>query len=281
MPKQLNFIPESNFTLDLPEKCSEPLVWFKRLVIWSDPKTIIRSIDFRPGLNIIWSPDTSDQLGGQKNISVGHGSGKTLLCRMLRYCLGEDRYTTDEQRNRIALSFPKGQVGAEIMIAGTLWSILRPIGTGRQHYAIPGKNLEELISGDFKHTGLEPLFSVLEQKLLTKDILSLLPVDSSDDAWKTALALLSRDQECRFNSPLELRSSASDSLSPVRSLSLSDTLDFLRVVIGAVDPNEFALRAEIKDEDKKDKENLKEIDHLDWRIESLRKGNCSPPLFFW
>lgn len=271
MPKQLNLLKECGFKLELPDSSQEPLVWFKRLVIWSDSKTKIRSISFRPGLNIVWSPDLSDQPVGNQPRALGHGSGKTLLCRMMRYCLGEDRYTTAEQRNSIALAFPKGMVGAEIMIAGTLWAILRPIGTGRQHYAAPEIRLEELVYGDFDQTTLDPLFSSLEQKVLTGDVISLVSGESPHHAWLTALALISRDQECRFNHALELRSAASDSGSPVRSLSLTNILDSLRVAVGAVNPKEFELRSEIKVKEAEYKESLKEVEHQDWEIKRLRR----------
>lgn len=59
----------------------------------------------RPGLNIVWSPDGADDAAsaGQEN-AIGHGSGKTLFCRMIRYCLGEDRFATEAQREQITVS---------------------------------------------------------------------------------------------------------------------------------------------------------------------------------
>src|SRR5690606_25023467 len=86
-----------------PPDASGPRLWVRRLVIWKEPGgEIIRDIALRPGLNIIWTPD--DQ-------GIGHGGGKTLLCRLLRYCLGEDRYAPEDQRSRIGEDFPHGQNG--------------------------------------------------------------------------------------------------------------------------------------------------------------------------
>ena len=35
----------------------EPRLWIQRLVIWSDPTTVLRDVALRRGLNILWSPD--------------------------------------------------------------------------------------------------------------------------------------------------------------------------------------------------------------------------------
>lgn len=271
MPKQLSLLKQDTFRLEVPTDTREPLVWFKRLVIWSDPKTEIRSISFQPGLNIIWSPDSAEQTESNQAKALGHGSGKTLLCRMLRYCLGEDRYSTAELRNSILLTFPQGIVGAEIMIAGTLWAVLRPIGTRRLHYAIPATSLEDIIAGDFDQTTIDPLLSILEQKVMDGEAISLLPGASAHHGWLTALALLSRDQECHLNHPLEYRSPDTDSGSPVRSLSLTGILDSLRVMIGAVNPVEFELRSKIKRLEVEHKNSIQEFEHLNWQIKRLKK----------
>ena len=72
---------------------SEPRLWVRRLAIWSAPGVLLREIRLRPGLNVLWAPDPADQGGVTESVSgVGHGSGKTLFCRLLRYCLGEDRF---------------------------------------------------------------------------------------------------------------------------------------------------------------------------------------------
>lgn len=92
---------------------TEPRLWVRRFVIWSEPGVILREIHLHPGLNIIWAPDPADQAAGpDADLTVGDGSGKTLFCRLLRYCLGEDRFAPGEQRERIAQAFPEGRVGA-------------------------------------------------------------------------------------------------------------------------------------------------------------------------
>lgn len=246
MSGQLDLLPRSGVEVKPEPGRTEPRFWVRRLVIWEKPGTLLREIKLRPGLNIIWSPDPADRGTTQESESVlGHGSGKTLFCRLLRYVLGEDRFSPDDQRFRIGLAFPEGIVGAEVMIGGIQWAVLRPIGGGRQHYAVPDVALEQLLAGDYAATGIEPFLKAVEGQILTPDVVALIPVEHPLQAWLVALAWLSRDQECRFDKVLDWRSSDSDSDSPARGLSSPKLLDALRALIGAIVPEEYKLRAEI------------------------------------
>jgi hypothetical protein len=117
-------------SLAVPAGLKEPRLWVRRLAIWEAPDgQKIRDISLRQGLNIIWSPDGSDGDGDAAGLrAIGHGSGKTLFCRLLRYCLGEHRFADETQRERIALAFPNGIVGAEVMLDGVCWAVVRPLG---------------------------------------------------------------------------------------------------------------------------------------------------------
>lgn len=116
----------------LPLDGNGPRLWVRRLVIWSAVEEApVRDIALRPGLNIVWSPDS-----GADDQPMGHGGGKTSFCRIIRYCLGEDSFGTDAQRNRLAAAMPGSLVGAEIMLDGQLWNVIRPIGAGRVVQAI-------------------------------------------------------------------------------------------------------------------------------------------------
>jgi hypothetical protein len=246
MSGQLNLLPSSGVEIKPEQGRTEPRFWVRRLVIWEKPGTLLREIKLRPGLNIIWSPDPADRGTTQESESVlGHGSGKTLFCRLLRYVLGEDRFSPDDQRFRIGLAFPEGIVGAEVMIGGIQWAVLRPIGGSRQHYAVPDEGLEQVFAGDYAATGIEPFLKAVESQILTPDVVALIPVEHPLQAWLVALAWLSRDQECRFDKVLDWRSSDSDSDSPARGLSSPKLLDALRALIGAIVPEEYKLRAEI------------------------------------
>ena len=81
-----------------PER-AEPVIWLKRLVILSslDPKAEIRNIPFRRGLNVIQTKKIKNRSGPV----AGHGVGKTLLMRLIRYSLGEANFGTEETETKI------------------------------------------------------------------------------------------------------------------------------------------------------------------------------------
>ena len=244
MSKQLELLARSGLVVHPEANRSEPRLWVRRLVIWSEPGVVLREITLRPGLNIIWAPDPADHPAGSEGHSVpGHGSGKTLLCRLLRYCLGEDRFAAHEQREKIAAALPKGIVGAEIVVDGTRWAVLRPIGSLRKHFAIPDATLDA-VNLDAPPKGMDPFLAAVATTILSDDVADLVPGDERLRAWLVALAWLARDQECRFNKPLEWRSADSDSGSPARQLSTQQHLDVVRALTGALDPDETKLRAE-------------------------------------
>jgi hypothetical protein len=138
MSGQLELLPRVGLEVQPEPGRMEPRFWVRRLVIWEKPGMLLREIALRPGLNIVWSPDPADRgQSPESESALGHGSGKTLFCRLLRYVLGEDRFSPDDQRFLIAQAYPEGMVGAEVMIGGTQWAVMRPIGGGRQHFAVP------------------------------------------------------------------------------------------------------------------------------------------------
>jgi hypothetical protein len=189
---------------------------------------------------------------------------------MIRYCRGEDRFAPDEQRESIALSFPNGTVGAEVIVDGTVWAIVRPIGMGRKHYAIAGGDIEKIMHGEDEATGIEPFLAAVESGIVSADIATLVPGEKQFRGWLVALAWLARDQECRFDKVLDWRSSDSESRSPVRSLSVQKTLEALRALIGAITPDECRLREEIALLENKQKESGQEISHSRWEVRKAK-----------
>ncbi len=266
---QLNLLAKAGLHFQPERGRTEPRLWIRRFVLWSEPGTILREIKLRPGLNIIWSPDPGDHVVRQPTTTMGHGSGKTLFCRLLRYCLGEDHFAPDEQRHRITTAFPRGMVGAEVRVGETTWAIRRPIGMGRQHFAIHNGILDD-IGADSQPTGMDPFLEFVEGAILSKEVLSLIPGDSPLHAWLIALAWLARDQECRFDHVLDWRSSTSDSGSPARTLSFEQRLDALRALIQAIVPEEHRLRAEIRKLEAELQNAEQEANHCKWAAEQLQ-----------
>src|SRR5690349_21039615 len=103
MPRQPDLMGPRRLAVTPATGLTEPRLWVRRLAIWKEPGgEKIRDIPLRPGLNIIWSPDgTDDATSAEQANAIGHGSGKTLFCRLIRYCLGEGRFAIESQRDRI------------------------------------------------------------------------------------------------------------------------------------------------------------------------------------
>lgn len=248
MAKQRSLFHGSKLQL-LPAPAGDgPRFWVKRVALWADSESLIREVTLRPGLNVVWSPDPSDGPPTTPTIkALGHGGGKTLFCRLLRYCLGEDRFAPEDQRSRIADALKDGLVGAEVLVDGVPWAVVRSIGTRRRHVAIQGGSLETIAAGEGSSTGLDPFFNAIERTFIPNNVAAMMPGSPASRPWLTALAWLTRDQECRFDHVLDWRSATSGSDSPVRALSKGEVLDAIRALIRAIVPAEQALRVDIVD----------------------------------
>jgi hypothetical protein len=231
MALQGELFPDPEVVIAPDDARREPLVWVRRLVIWEKPGgEILREVPLRRGLNIIWSPDPgADQAELGQDAGSGHGAGKTLFCRLLRYCLGEDSFSNDDQRRSIAQQLPAGLVGVEVIIAGKPWAVVRPIGMTRKHFAREGVSLESISPVKDPGDGIQPLLDALGVALFLDGIEKYLPVEHENAPWLFALAWLTRDQECRFDHILDWRHRRSDS----GSIATNPTKDQLLIVVRA------------------------------------------------
>ena len=263
MPKQHELF-QQKLNIQPPPGASGPRLWVRRLAIWKAPdEEPVRDIKLRPGLNIIWTPD--DQ-------GIGHGGGKTLFCRLLRYCLGEERFAPDDQRDRIGEVFPDGRVGAEIMLDESCWVIIRPLGNRRPHVAVQNTSLDEVAPTETASTGIEPFLDAVERTILTEELADLVPGHRHERrSWLIALAWLARDQECRFDHVLNWRAVASDSDSPARGINQTEKLDALRAFLRAITPEEQSKRVEIAGLDDKKRIIEQEIDHCNQEIRRIKQ----------
>ncbi len=244
MPQQDDLFPVPPLSVEVPKGLTEPRLWVRRLKIWKEPGgEVIRDIKLRPGLNIIWSPDGDDDpdAGGR---AIGHGSGKTLFCRLLRYCLGEVRFADEVQRDAISKQFLNGVVGAEVILDGVCWAVARPLGTGRKHFAVEDGTLDEVAKMEGTSTGMEPLVDVIESQIIGEGTARLASLPEGQHTWPVALAWASRDQECRFNDVLDWRSSASgsDSPQPASGDAKGPRLLAMRAFLNAITENEQKIR---------------------------------------
>lgn len=274
MPQQHELFDSPKLSLTVPAAVKEPRLWVRRLAIWESPGgQKIRDIALRPGLNIIWSPDGLDDDSTPGGRAIGHGGGKTLFCRLLRYCLGELRFADEIQRARIAVALPNGIVGAEVMLDGVCWAVVRPLGVRRRHVAIADVNLDEIAAGDGATTSIDPLIEAIEQSIVTPGVASLARLQPGQRAWPIALAWLTRDQECRFDDVLDWRSpaSGSDAPLPASGRETGPRREALRAFLAAITEEEQesrraeeALRTDVTNADR-------EISYLNWDLERRRK----------
>lgn len=272
MPKQLEMYEHAPLTVKPASGVTQPALWVRRLTIWRGPGDAVRNVELRPGLNFVWSPDPADVQGQRQAGDLGHGAGKTLFCRLLRYCLGEDRFASEAQRLSISREFLNGWVSAEVLVNGSLWGVLRPLGLGRGHFAVEGATPEQLFDRLNEPTGMGPLLLAVEGVFFPSNVVARIPGLGRHDAWRVALAWLTRDQECRFDHVLDWRSAESDSESPVRAMSRGRLLDAMRVLIGAISSEEIELSGALSAKSDTHKTQLQDVARRQWSCERLRNS---------
>ena len=146
-----------NRTENIPQRVdgrARPLVWVKKLVLYKsiDPMDEIRQISFTTGLNIIQGESNQSDEAFQS----GHGIGKTTVCRLIRYCLGENSYGQKHVIEEVKHCFPYAYVGALIELDGSEWAVLRPLGNRIKEFAKEGATLDNLIQAREAEAGDDP-----------------------------------------------------------------------------------------------------------------------------
>lgn len=271
MPQQPDLLGLQPLIVTPAVELEGPRLWVKRLVIWREPGgEKVRDVSLRPGLNVVWSPDGADDAdSADQTNAIGHGSGKTLFCRLIRYCLGEDRFATEAQRDRIGSVLLNGIVGAEVMLDGTCWAVVRPLGVRRRHMAVANGNLDEIAAGEGASTGLEPFIEAIDRSIITTGLAELVHPRADGPIWPIALAWLTRDQECRFDDVLDWRSPSSDSDSPMPASGQEKgpRLEALRAFLMAITPEEQTTRGEVNSLTEQRRIFDQEIGHRRWEIE--------------
>ncbi|MBL4885761.1 MAG: hypothetical protein JKY95_14670 [Planctomycetaceae bacterium] len=201
----------------------------------------IRKLSFEMGLNIIQGKvnESADVF------ETGHGNGKTTLCRLIRYCLGEKTFGQKHIVEEVRHCFPGAYVGAIIEVDGVQWSVLRGLAQRARHYAKQETSLADLVSAEGPK-GYSDFIDTLKQVsfegFAQRDVLS----NSQPIQWLHLLAMCSRDQESRYDRFWNWRHSRSESLSPKFAKPKIDAGLCVRAILGLLDPAESALRTELE-----------------------------------
>lgn len=221
--------------LNKPLLFTEPRVWIRRIVIYEDwNKKPIRDLSLKPGLNIVQtaigeSPKTRRQI---RNIK-GHGAGKTTLCRLIRYLLGEPSFGPQIEMDRIKRAFPNGYVAAKLMIDGTQWSVLRSIGSDPKTYISKEMTVEQLLTTD---SPAIPASRYVETLGLNRLVSRVATKNGSPITWEHILPWFTRDEGADFRRHHIWREPSSESGSP--SVQEADVFFMIRSALGFADAAE-------------------------------------------
>lgn len=214
---------------------TRPLVWVKQIVLYEtiEPLVEIRRINFTMGLNIIQGEASESD----DAFESGHGIGKTTVCRLIRYCLGEKSFGQNHIVEEIKHCFPKAHVAAVIEVDGTVWTVLRPLGHRGKECAQEGGDLDGLIRAatpERYDTFVERLSGVVLSEVPVSECLSSGQVLQ----WLHVLAMCSRDQESRYDRFWNWRHLRSESGAPKFTKPKVDAGLSVRAIIGLLDAAE-------------------------------------------
>lgn len=177
----------------------QPRLWVETLwlVESREPLVFTRTIDLHPGLNIVWAKESSpSEASGLA--SAGHGVGKTSLCLLLRYVLGDEAPAIATLRAKAAGSFPKGGVAAKVHLDGATWLVFRPYGGYSHSMAAQCDFLEPLVGGAVAND-FSGYSNALEQFSVGRLVARSLPGTNQPLEWRHLLAWCIREQSTRFD----------------------------------------------------------------------------------
>lgn len=204
--------------LKISKDRTEPLFWIcevRFLCKFSpNPDCEIRRIQFRKGLNIVWAEPPKDYHQDDKQRIAGHATGKTTLCRMIRFLFGENSFANGQLRSSISRNFPEGYVVGHIRVNGVDWCVARPF-TGHKEFAMQTSFLDDFLKEDSPKEKYHVFKDALETILPQVSSISELPIQTKLSFYHL-LPLFTRDQDSQYTKLAEWRDNTlSNANSPV------------------------------------------------------------------
>ena len=220
----------------LPTDRTGPRLWFERLDIFSvpSPLQVVRSIAFHRGLNLVWAKEpAAGQASGTR--AAGHGVGKTSLCLLLRFCLGEPSDAVKQLREELLGEFVQGGVVAVLHVDGQPYTLCRYFNPHREGMVSEG-NVADIWGSETAQKDSAFLKAIGEQMMRPVSLRNI-PGTNQSIEWKHVLAWISRDQGSRFKSFFAWRDSEGAHLQRSRQ----DPPIVMRAVLGLLVDGEAAL----------------------------------------
>jgi len=234
-----------------------PGLWIRRVALFESPEkknTPIRNISFHRGLNIIWGVELPDDAGVDEACPVtlsGHSVGKTILCRLIRYCLGESTFSNSGVMNRIRHAFPNGWVGMELTVDGQEWAVIKSIGLSGFSKAAKMIAVEDLFDQLHQGNQYREFMAHLQSSMMSGLQASSPPNADKPYEWLHLLAWLTRDQEARFQSLYDWRSPRSGADTVKLQRPKEYALYLIRLVLDLVQDKEIKVSMELADAERK------------------------------
>jgi hypothetical protein len=218
----------------LKTQAAKPGLWIERLSIFTEPDVAhgLRDIAFKRGLNIVWAhePDERAYSGIR---AAGHGVGKSSMCLLLRYCLGDEGKTVKDLLQEITSEFPQGGVGIIIHAGEETFSVFRHFSARRSDVYAEGDELEScFVTGRCKP--YREFVQRFSERILAGVSPRTLPETGQAIIWNHLLAWITRDQSARFKSFFSWREGEGTGLLRPKQ----DPPEILRIVLGLLKADE-------------------------------------------
>lgn len=233
-------------TMDLfrrPDACDrtaqDPAFWIEEVRLLRsfspDPKEQIREpITFQKGLNIVWAP--APPMNQRKEINfAGHAAGKTTLCRLLRYLLGEQNTAALGVKEAIEKTFHNGWIVGKFHVLENTWIVARPLhhATRPRARCIKSESFDGLLSNPETYLSFDAFQSDLAAATITLLPVKLFGDGTTDITFAHVLQWLARDQDCHLTQLYFFRHPDSKSGSP--NLTAEAAYFLQRVILNLAD----------------------------------------------